>query len=682
VDGLLGAWKDDFLGIRSATEKFMDWVSPAVLYGFEQLTDAAKQIWNDFAAFLGGFWDGLKQTVIEPAAAFGKAIVEAIAAPFASFGKLLDRLPAGVKNAIAPLRDLAAALNPQQIALEIDAMGTAYRIEHPEYGQTPAGGGGGNKPRPHGGGGGGGDGSGGNWWDKKTEAQKEDESAQKRIAANARILEFLHKGESVDVAKLAGEYLHLSASRLQEVVASQKQVDSAVQAAESRKAYLKDLPKVEAEIRRLKAGHDAEAGGLDALKEKYPGLSGAMLAHMFQVQQYEKHLATLHEQQKKVNDAVRESGVRFMEATAATKAGQVAVQLYGAEFEKKHPGANAQTLWENLTGPQQQQAKGIALTNSAADRRGQLRGLTEENQGLKTGQRSQYAARLGFGQDLGQIADPNLVRQINQLGTQQDINERLKAGFEAFNAPLHTENQLIGTIGEQTQRLSEQFQALTGKSTLAKETMEKFGVVLKDLPKGTQLAVKGFFEMQKSLKFVQDFASGVEGVFQGMFSNLFQHGFKGFFSSVVQGFDQMLQKMAADYLSSELKNLVMNLLGPLLGSAFGGGGAAADVASAGLSGGAAATLTQAVPTFAAGGSYSGGPMLVGERGPELLFPHSSGTVMPHAQSMAMMGGHHTTNNITMNIQTQDAQSFQAPQNRHAITEGLARELQRAQARRR
>lgn len=36
-----------------------------------------------------------------------------------------------------------------------------------------------------------------------------------------------------------------------------------------------------------------------------------------------------------------------------------------------------------------------------------------------------------------------------------------------------------------------------------------------------------------------------------------------------------------------------------------------------------------IPTFAHGGRYKGGPMIVGERGPELLVPNGGGTVIPN-----------------------------------------------------
>lgn len=52
-----------------------------------------------------------------------------------------------------------------------------------------------------------------------------------------------------------------------------------------------------------------------------------------------------------------------------------------------------------------------------------------------------------------------------------------------------------------------------------------------------------------------------------------------------------------------------------------------------------------IPTFANGGRFQGGPMVVGERGPELLVPDGSGTVIPNNQLRS--GSSHQT--ITLRI---------------------------------
>ena len=73
---------------------------------------------------------------------------------------------------------------------------------------------------------------------------------------------------------------------------------------------------------------------------------------------------------------------------------------------------------------------------------------------------------------------------------------------------------------------------------------------------------------------------------------------------------------------------------PIIGPALG----AAAIATTGA---IFAGLVGAMPHFAAGGRYSGGPMVVGERGPEIINPSGSGTVIPN----------HALGGVTINVHT-------------------------------
>ena len=73
-----------------------------------------------------------------------------------------------------------------------------------------------------------------------------------------------------------------------------------------------------------------------------------------------------------------------------------------------------------------------------------------------------------------------------------------------------------------------------------------------------------------------------------------------------------------------------------------------------------------------GGSVIGdSPYLVGENGPELFMPRSSGTIIPNS-GLSAMGGSSTTH-VTYNIQATDAASFRTmlarePELIYAITQ--------------
>ncbi len=77
--------------------------------------------------------------------------------------------------------------------------------------------------------------------------------------------------------------------------------------------------------------------------------------------------------------------------------------------------------------------------------------------------------------------------------------------------------------------------------------------------------------------------------------------------------------------------------------------------------------------FADGGNFGAGkPIIVGERGPEMILPRHSGTVIPNE---AMQGG---SVNVVINVSTPDANSFRNSKNQIAAEYGSA--MQRAIAR--
>ena len=137
---------------------------------------------------------------------------------------------------------------------------------------------------------------------------------------------------------------------------------------------------------------------------------------------------------------------------------------------------------------------------------------------------------------------------------------------------------------------------------------------------------------------VESAAQGLQDVFGNAFFNL-REGFSGFFSSIIDGFSRMLQQMAAQFLASQLVRLIGRSLGVDVGGA--GGSIIGDIFGGGR---------------AMGGPVHAGKIYpVGERGPELFLPRSSGTIIPNHQ-LAGAGG--PPINITFNISTPDVGGFQ------------------------
>jgi TP901 family phage tail tape measure protein len=125
---------------------------------------------------------------------------------------------------------------------------------------------------------------------------------------------------------------------------------------------------------------------------------------------------------------------------------------------------------------------------------------------------------------------------------------------------------------------------------------------------------------QKAKEFadvMQNVASAGMSAMQGMIDDIWDNGFSNLFENVTRGFSDMLSEMARSYIQSQVFNVFSGVLNNALG----------------------------IPARAMGGPVSGGqPYLVGERGPELFVPSSSGRVEPNSS----LGG--TTNiYITVNL---------------------------------
>jgi phage-related minor tail protein len=105
-------------------------------------------------------------------------------------------------------------------------------------------------------------------------------------------------------------------------------------------------------------------------------------------------------------------------------------------------------------------------------------------------------------------------------------------------------------------------------------------------------------------------------------------------------FSDFARSVIQDLIKIELKAQATQLMKGLMGAVGGGGG---------LFGGAI------IPGFLAGGgdATAGKPYVVGEQGPELFVPKSSGTVVPNGQMGAAGGG---STNVTYNINAIDSKS--------------------------
>jgi hypothetical protein len=144
---------------------------------------------------------------------------------------------------------------------------------------------------------------------------------------------------------------------------------------------------------------------------------------------------------------------------------------------------------------------------------------------------------------------------------------------------------------------------------------------------------------------------------QGSLAEFLFDPFKNGTDGMLDQFSNLLRKMAAEIAAAEIMKF-----------AFGAGGI-------GSGGGAVGQGLAALGSFFGGARANGGPVnsgsafLVGERGPEVFVPGTSGTIM-NARDTERMGGRGETNFF---ISTPDANSFRANkrQTRRAAREIVA-----------
>lgn len=225
---------------------------------------------------------------------------------------------------------------------------------------------------------------------------------------------------------------------------------------------------------------------------------------------------------------------------------------------------------------------------------------------------------------------------------EQALRQGAEEAREALERQQTATEMLNSLLGEQTADIAR----LNGKWTTAEELLRSLNIAAADLSEDglakLNQAVDNATAIERLTR-VQEFIGNMRDMFTDAFESLFTEGFGSFFDNVIAGFDRLLQQMAAKWLANETMNLIMGSFGLNPGGVFG----------------------SMIQGRAAGGSvYGGQPYLVGEAGPELFVPQTTGRILPNSQ-LAMAGASVGTviENIAINIhvQTPDVQGFRRSQ---------------------
>lgn len=177
-----------------------------------------------------------------------------------------------------------------------------------------------------------------------------------------------------------------------------------------------------------------------------------------------------------------------------------------------------------------------------------------------------------------------------------------------------------------TEQLSGLFPEIGDTKARAKAIQDEVDKILEKIDEVAQLKEK--------MKHLKLFAEGMEEIFMDTLDNMFENGFKSFFTDVISGFRSLVRDIASELVKIQIRKAIVWGINQLFGENL-------NVAS--LFGGRAT----------GGMVYGGTPYIVGEAGPELFVPSGNGNIVPNHK---MGNGSQTT--INVNIQTNDAKSFQ------------------------
>jgi len=265
------------------------------------------------------------------------------------------------------------------------------------------------------------------------------------------------------------------------------------------------------------------------------------------------------------------------------------------------------------------------LTQANADREAVLATLTDSER-----EQLRLAEELRT-KRLEQIAVDQAVAELQRAITETKREQALLA--EQMRLAGYTEAEIQKAVNAVYERRKATLDALAQKAREAAQA----------LPTQENLdAVRDAIEAIQSVKVVSrdagaqiraDLASSLENLFAGLITNArnAKEAFKQFALSVVQSIARIIAQM-----------LVLKLLQGALGGIFG---------KIGLGG-----VLPGVPGKAAGGPVAANaPYIVGERGPELFVPRTSGTIIPN-DALAAMPAAAATQPITI-VNRVDTGSF-------------------------
>lgn len=295
-----------------------------------------------------------------------------------------------------------------------------------------------------------------------------------------------------------------------------------------------------------------------------------------------------------------------------------------------------------------------------------LAAQTEATKRLKEIEDERKAAQESGQSALDDLIEKNAILTA-QLDGQTDAQIRqLEAAFEHGNLEGGKTEQILKQIEanalleDQIAKKNDAEQLATGIIDSVKTEEEKLLEVQAQLNQAMadgSLSVDTFNQANAALEqkllemdpTFQNFKRAAESAADSVADSLADGLMEGKLS--LDQFQDIFKQFIKDLIKEAIKTFIIKKILAAFGGGFGGGG---SVGSG----------TDSFMAFAGGGKIparaTGGPVLVGERGPELFIPHSAGVIRNNHDTMNMMGGGSPVNVYqTINVDAGVSQTVKA-----------------------
>ena len=241
-----------------------------------------------------------------------------------------------------------------------------------------------------------------------------------------------------------------------------------------------------------------------------------------------------------------------------------------------------------------------------------------------------------------------MMETIDLYGVEKDVAEALheyNKQVHALESKLETDIQQLRTDGhtKEADAMQKKLDDTRAANIIERDEIAKTAAATAEYQRSFEYGWRSSYarfmdESGNAAKFAGDAFTSMA---TGMTSAL-----EGFIMTGKFDFGDMLESMKRVIAKFVAEKAVMSFLDFLSGKGSGGGG------------GGFFNAIKSIFGFADGGYIPGNKMsMVGENGPELFMPASSGTIIPNFAMNGQMGGGGASTNVTYNINAVDARSF-------------------------